>query len=232
MPYLGDYLGHLLAEITIARVQADLEAVRVAELYAGHPLLRHLPIPHFRLPTVTLDVPVVIKKMEEAKKGEPPRGGVVFPAMRKSFDRLFALHLNRADVELSKAEKKDLDRAFDQTISRLEQPPDVSISVMHIADELVLTAIKALDNLERKGGSVDSVRLEKLADELKTAARLEFLNLRQAPPRLHVLVTTAELREAGPQELLAHLHLSISEEAVEWTVIESQGKSRDKLVPE
>lgn len=232
MPYLGDYLGHLLSEITIARVQADLEAVRVAELYASHPLLRYMSVPRFRLPTMTLDVPVIIKEMEEAKTGESPRGGVVLPAMRKSFDRLLALHLNSADIKLSATEKKDLDQALNQTISRLAQPPYVSISVTHIADELVFTVIKALGNPEREGGAVEPARLEKLADELKAAVRLEFLNLRKAPPRLLVLVTTAEMREAGPQELLAHLHLSISEEAFEWTVIESQGKSYDRLVPE
>lgn len=232
MPYLGDYLGHLLSEITIARVQADLEAIRVAELYASHPLLRHMPVPHFRLPTVTLDVPVVIKKMEEAKKGESPRGGVVLPAMRKSLDRLLVLHLKRAGIELSDEEKTYLKQALDQTISGLTQPLDVSISVTHIADELVFTVVKALREPEREGGAVESARLERLAHELKTAVRVEFLNLRQAPPRLHVLVTTAELREAGPSDLLARLHLSISEEALEWTVIESMGKSYDRLVPE
>jgi hypothetical protein len=221
-----------MSEIAIARFQSDLEAIRVAELYASHPLLQHLPVPHFRLPTMTLDVPVVVKGMEEARTGESPRGGVVFPAMRNSFDRILVLHLNSADIKLSDTEKQDLDKALDQTLSRLALPPDVSISVTHIADELVFTVIKALGNPKREGGAVEPARLEKFADELKAAARLEFLNLRKAPPRLLVLVTTAELREAGPQELLAHLHLSISEEAFEWTMIESQGKSHDRLVPE
>lgn len=232
MPYLGDYLGHIMSEITIARLQADLEAIRLAELYASHPLLRHLPVPHFRLPTVTLDVPVVIKEMDEAKKGESPRGGVVLPAMRESFDRLLALHLDSADLKLSATEERALDRALDQTLSRLALPPDVSISVTLIADELVLTVIRALGDPERKGSTVESGRLTKLAEELKSAVRLEFLNLRKAPPRLLVLVTTAEVREAGPKELLTHLHLSISEEALEWTAIESQGRSYDRLVPE
>lgn len=232
MPYLGDYLGHIMSEITIARFQADLEAIRVAELYASHPLLRHLPVPHFRLPTMTLNVPVVIKGMEEAKKGESPRGGVVLPALRKSFDRLLALHLNSTEIKLSATQKKELDRALSQTIAKLVLPPDVSISVMHIADELVLTVIKALGDAERKGGTDDSGRLAKFADELKAAVRLDFLSLKKPPPRLLVQVTTAELREAGPKELLTHLHLSISEEAFEWTVIESQGKSHDRLVSE
>ncbi len=232
MPYLGDYLGHIMSEITIARLQADLEAIRVAELYASHQILRYLPVPHFRLPTVTLDLPVVIKGMEEVKQGESPRGGVALPAMRNSFDRLLAVHLNRADIKLSATEKKDLDRALSRTLSKNALPPDVSISVTHLADELVLTVIKALGNSEYVGSTVEPGRLDQLADELKAAVRLEFLNLRKGPPRLSVLVTTAELREAGPTALLAQIHLSISEEAFEWTVIESQGKSHDRLVPE
>ena len=82
MPYLGDFLGHLLSEITMARVQADLEAVRVAELYAGHPLLKTLPVPHFRLPTLTLDVPVAVKSIDEVQPGASPRGGVALPRLR------------------------------------------------------------------------------------------------------------------------------------------------------
>ena len=65
MPYLGDYLGHLLSEITNARVQADLESVRVADLYASHPLLKHMAVPRFRLPTITIDAPVVMRNMDE-----------------------------------------------------------------------------------------------------------------------------------------------------------------------
>lgn len=232
MPYLGDYLGHLLSEITIARVQADLEAVRVAELYANHPLLRHLPVPHFRLPTLTLDVSVGIKEMAEATGGESPRGGVALPVLRERFGELLDLHLERAKVKLSDTERASLDQALDQTVSRAANSPYVSIGVMHTADELVGTAVKAIGESKRARSSVDSSRLDKLADELKAATRLEFLNLREAPPRLSVLVTTAELREAGPRELLTQLHLSISEEALEWSVIESHGKSNARLVPE
>lgn len=232
MPYLGDYLGHLLAEITMARVQADLEAVRIAELYASHPLLRHMPVPHFRLPMVTIDAPVVIKEMEVAKPGDPPRGGVVLPAMRERFDRLLSLHLKRAGLELSDKEKTTLKSALDQTITDLAQPRDVPVSLTHVAEELAHTVVKPLREPGREGGAVESERLSKFMEELKTAARVEFLNLRQAPPRLHVLVTTAELREAGPRELLVQLHLSISEEAFEWTMIETNGRTLDRLVPE
>ena len=232
MPYLGDYLGHLLSEITIARVQADLEAVRVAELYASHPLLKHMPVPHFRLPTMTLDVPVIVKAMEEAKPGESPRGDVALPALRERFGELLDLHLERAKIKLSDTEKANLDEALNQTMSSRAKPPYVSVSATLIADELVSTTIKTLSDSKRSRSAVETSKLEKLSDELKTAARQEFLGLREAPPRLLVQVTTAELREAGGKDLLAQLHLSISEEAFEWAVIESQGTSNSRLVPE
>src|SRR5438132_458461 len=64
MPALGEYLGTLLAEITSARLQADLEAARIAQLYASHPLLQHMPVPRFRLPSVSLDLPVAVEKID------------------------------------------------------------------------------------------------------------------------------------------------------------------------
>lgn len=232
MPYLGDYLGHLMSEITLARVQADLEAVRIAEFYANHPLLQHLPVPHFRLPTVTLDVPVVIKDMEEAQKGEPPRGGVELSVLGKSFERLLDLHLKRAGIELSDEKKTRVKQTLEQTISSLAQPKYVSISLTHVADELISTTVKALGESKEKGVPLEPAQFTKMSDDLKRATYAEFVNLRQIPPRLHVLVTTAELREAGPQDILMHLNLSISEQGVEWKVVESKGKSSPRLTPE
>lgn len=218
----------MLSEITNARVQADLEAVRVAELYASHPLLKTMPVPHFRLPTVTMDVPVAIKEVESAKKVEPA-ASVVLPRMRRSFDRLLASRLKREGIELSGSEKTELKQALDTTITSLKPPQKISLSVTRIADELVSASIKTLR--ERKG-EVESERLAALEDELKTAVHADFSKFLRAPARLNVLATTAELKEAGPSDILAHLHLSITEEAFEWTAIESKGKLLNRLVPE
>lgn len=232
MPYLGDYLGHLISEITMARVQADLEAVRVAEIYANHSLLRYLPVPHFRLPTVTIDVPVVVKEMEVSKSGEPPRGGVTAEAVREQLDRLLPLHLKRAGLELFSKERASLKKALDQIIEDLVQRRETFIDPLHLTDELVRAAAKPFREPGREGTKVEGERLEKFAEELKAAVRTELLNLRKAPPRLNVLVTTSEVREAGPRDILAQIHLSISEEAYEWTMVETEGKLSGRLVPE
>ena len=231
MPYLGDYLGHLLSEITNARVQADLETVRVAELYASHPLLKHMPVPHFRLPTVTLDVPLVINDIETDSKGTALKEKIQPIHMRRSFDNILVPQLERAGIKLSSRETMDLKRELDQKVNVLKKSQKVPISVTHIADEMVHTVVEKLREPARDK-EVDFARIDKLAEDLRTASHVEFTKFLYEPDRINVRVTNKELREAGPRELLMQLRLSITEEAMEWAVIESDGKIKSRLVQE
>ena len=232
MPYLGDYIGHLLSEITIARMQADLEAVRVAEMYASHPLLRYLPVPRVRLPAVTLDMPLIIQQMEEAPPGDPAASGIVLPALRQSFGLLLSQCLERAQITLAADVRQSVDLALDQVIAAFSPPAPAPGSVLAVADALVAAVTTVLGPSASAPGLLDPAVRAALTAELKEAARWEFVNMRGAAPRLLVQVLTAELRLAGPSDLLARLHLSVSENAVEWVVTESQGITRSRLVPE
>jgi hypothetical protein len=232
MPYLGDYIGHLLSEITIARMQADLEAVRVAELYASHPLLRNMPVPHFRLPEVDLDVPVVVKQVEEPRAGESPRGGVSIAEIRKAFEQVLTRQLEKDGIELTPVNARKVKAAIDARVAVLSQPTEIAVDVNRIADDFSSTFTQTIGDLGPKGQVIESARIPKLEAELKAAARLESLKLRKPPPRLNVLVTTKEIREAGPSEAMTRIRLKISEQAFEWTTIESESGSQDRLVPE
>lgn len=232
MPYLGDYLGQLLSEITMARMQADLEAVRVAELYAGHPLLRHMPVPHFRLPDVEMDVPVVIKQMEEKPPEQGPRGAPPAKDMGATFHNILEKQLEKHNIKLTPENKKKLKSELDERIVALAQPLEVAVDVNRVADDLAKSTAQILGGLKIPAGHPEEQQMQKLEAELKETARTEFLKLRKTPPRLHALVTTAEIREAGPSEIITHLRLKISEQAVEWTTIESEGLKQDRLVPE
>jgi len=229
MPYLGDYVGQLLSEITIARMQADLEAVRVAELYAGHPLLRNMPVPHFRLPNIEVDVPVVIQQMEEQRVGESPRGVPTLADMRKAFDQVLAKQLSEEHIHLKPEHKRKLKSGLDKKVVTLTQPIEIAIDVNRVTDKLASAASRMLTEA---GGPVDPEQRSKLEKKLKKEARVEFLKLRKPPKRLQALVTTAEIREAGPSEVITRLHLKITEEAFEWTTIESDGQKQDRLVIE
>jgi hypothetical protein len=232
MPYLGDYIGHLLSEMTIARMHADLEAVRVAELYASHPLLRFMPVPHFRLPEMDLDVPVVIKEVEEPRADESPRGGVPITELRKTFDQVLTRQFTKHGLDVSPENKKTLKSALDEKIGRLSQPKETAVDVHRIADELTNAAVSTLTEVQDFRGPIEKKRIETLEAELKDAIKLEFLKLRRPPPRLNVLATTQEIREAGPSEIVTRIKLKLTEQAVEWTSVESEGQKLDRLVPE
>ncbi len=232
MPHLGDYIGHLLSEITIARMQADLEAVRVAELYASHPLLQNMPVPHFRLPDVEADVPVVIKQLEEPQVGETPRGVPTLQKMRKSFDTSLKKRLIGEGIRLTPEHEKELKAALDEKMVALTQPIEVSIDTDRIANELSNTALRTLTDSSRPRRPIDPELQPKLEEKLKEELRVEFLKLRKPPTRLQVLTTTAEIREAGPSEVITRFHLKISEEAFEWTTIESEGQKKNRLIME
>ncbi len=231
MPHLGDYLGQLLSEITIARMQADIEAVRVAELYAGHPLLRTMPVPHFRLPTVDVDVPVVIERLEEPTAGETPRGAPALDELRTAFDRVLNERLSEEGIRLKPKHEKELKAVLDRKMVVLTQPMEVSIDSGRVATELSNAALLTLTELDLER-PIDPARRPKLEEHLKEELRVAFLKLRKPLTRLQVLATTAEIREAGPSEVITRLHLKISEEAFEWSTIESEGQKQDRLVME
>lgn len=233
MPYLGDYLGHLLSEIATARVQADLETVRMAELYAGHPLLRHLPVPRFRLPTLTLDVPVVIQDVEQAQPDVSPRGAQGAAVTRAGFNKLLNTHLRRAKIKLSEKERQGLHEALEQaearrTMTRSFAPAGAGGET----DEMVSAAVKFIGSTESPGLAADPARLQVFETGLRAELIERFPDKPSEPPRLLVQVTNTALRDAGPSELMTRLHLSISEDAVEWTTVEAQGRTIEKLLPE
>lgn len=231
MAYLGDYLGNLLAEITIARMQGDLETVRIAELYATHPLLRTMPVPHVRIPDIELDLPVLVGGVDEPKPGEPPRGGAPSRELRSKFEDVLSAHLVATKVALPKDAREKLSAALEKRLAVRRLPLEVAVGSHQLADELAELASKAIAEGKPEGES-EKLSPAEHAQQLSAAARLAFLELRKPPPRVRVLVSSAELREAGTTENVTRIRLKISEQGVEWASVEADGKRRDQLVPE
>jgi len=226
MPPLGDYLGRLISELCLARVQSDIESLRVAELYASEPLLRSFPVPRFRLPTVTLDVPVVIKHMEESSAAPINRSELV----KKAIEAV-ASAVQREGERVSPADERLVRVAVERALERVQSESLPTAGVKRLADEATKAATAALrPSLGRLSGEPE--QWKRFQEGMRRAMLVAFIPLRSDPSRLEVLVTTAEVREAGPRELLAQLRLSISEDAMEWTMVERDGGTQDLLVPE
>jgi hypothetical protein len=213
-------------------MQADLETVRLAELYATHPLLRTMPVPHMRLPDVELEIPVLVKTIEEPRAGESARGGAPLADMRRKFDDALATHLSTAGVELSRAHRKKLREAVDERFTFHGVPTEIAVDVYRMADDLTSTALRVVGELRPTPDTAEAAVHSPLEAAFKETVRLEFLKLRTPPPRLTVLVTSAEIHEAGTPENMTRLRLKVSEHGVEWTTIESEGVRQSRLVPE
>jgi hypothetical protein len=230
MPYLGDYLGQLMAEIAIARMQADLETVRLAEIYASHPLLKTMAVPRLRLADVDLELPVLIRQVEEPGAG-PARGGTTLGEMRRKFDDVLAARLKIAGIAMTATDSRRLKSVLDKRIRTFGAPNDREIGGHAVADELTAEAVRFLEGRPRRPAAEPKVGPE-LVSELRRAAQLEFLKLRPSPPRLVALVTSAEIQAADAAESVTRFRIKLNEQGVEWTTIESDGVSRDRLVPE
>lgn len=61
---LSEYLGLIFKEVSVARTMADAEAQRVAELYKSDEMLQHFSIPRFKIPEISLNIPLAISDIE------------------------------------------------------------------------------------------------------------------------------------------------------------------------
>jgi hypothetical protein len=227
MPVLGDYLGLLLSEITNARLQADLESVRIAQLYAAHPLLQHMPVPRFRLPNVTLDLPVAVEKIEPAPGAAMPAPDLSTP--RRRIEEIIDQGLATAKIPFSSIGRAELKHALDDTFDRLKSLPSLSAAETTQASEHIITAVVEVITKSGEGRTLQDTSVE---SALRRPIGLEFVKLHSAPERVQVIVGTVQLKDLGPSQNLTRLQLTISEEGVEWTQTNPSDTSSRTLLRE
>ena len=226
MTNLGDYLGQLMSELVIARVQADLESVRVAELYASHPLLRHMPVPRIRMPEIQMEVPVVIDGAGTPSAGASPRGGVAIDKARRQFDTVLSHHLKANRIRLTADQRAAMTAAVDAESARPELPIEVAVDTKGLADRFTRAALASLTE------SLGEEKVRGFSTGLRDEARRAILALRTPPPRVSATVETAAVRELGSEGTVTRLRLTITEESMELVAVEEGGEIVERLVPE
>jgi hypothetical protein len=225
MPYLGEYIGQLLAEITMARMQADFEAVRIAELYAAHPLLRYMPVPHFRVPNIDVDAPVVVEALEVS--AVPP---ATQADIRASFLAIVQEQLSVDKIEFTPEDAAKLDLVLVEKMGLMAWPTEGPVDMIAVSRELSTAATTALT---QPAGPIDPLNAPDFEQRLRTTAAFAMLKLLQPLGRLQVGVTTMEVREASTTaDVVAHFRLRVTEEGLEWSVGEVDGVQTTRLVIE
>lgn len=231
MVNLGDYVGKLLSEITMARVQADIEAVRVAEIYASDPLLKHLPVPRVRLPKIELDVPVIIKEVEDGNAAT--RDIVSSAAVRTIASTAVTNGLRKTNISLNRTELLAMNKLVTTAVSDSDSDLEKGVSMTAVSKKVssnIISTIKKDSRLKLKIKDNNIVSLNKIVE---AKIKEELLKLKKEPARIKVSALTSDLKLINDNEKITHFKLSIEEDAVEWSSVEEEdGSVRELLTPE
>ncbi len=220
---LGKLLGRLVADLSVARAQADIEATQLAELYEKHELLKHFPVPRIRLKETQLDIPLIIKSTEKISpdndaSAETDKAG--FSERLRSAGREIIVSSG-----LSERRKAVALRDWDALKSReknrryLIQRSEEDIS-REYAQHLVQSLVK--QGLAQK--RAEEAKADLLAKSI-SAKKEKFAKM----DSVMVGITSAELKEADPGTIV-RIKLTVVEEGMEWAARDDDGPRM--LVPE
>lgn len=222
---LSDYIGQLLRELTIARVKADLEAARVAELYSQHELLKHFPIPKIRLSEFEVELRFLILGAENDSEDK-----AVVKGIGANFNSFAIDVIKRKGITLSEDAKSRLGRMVDARVLEIEASTTRRFDLPSIATRMAPMLEKVLEDSD-----LDQDAIRDVLAETEKLTRDSILDELSGKPRLRVAVTSKELKEADPESIIT-LSLKAKEEGLEWTQITSETEdgqeSAWRLVPE
>lgn len=230
---LGETLGHILCEVTRARMAADLEAVRIAKSYAEDPdgLLRHFPVPRMRMPNIEMTLPVII--------GQIPEGYVASVStsmLATSLGENLGQALKTQSIHVSTAEISKIIKA-DPNLSR----GLVSDSLAQKLTEQLIdhTRIRAIQASEKKAGAVagSSERFKEICAIIRAQVSRTLDALPQRAIGISVDARTQQIKDLGAAGQCLNLKLSVQEDGLDMVFEDPlEGQSTPpalkKLVPE
>lgn len=232
---LAELLGAIISSLVRGRAAADLEAVAVAERYRANPLMRHLAVPRFRIPEVTLSLPLVVATASPPEQPQP------------AVDVHDPEDLARLTIEVLKTLRpappasalKAVRREFIAQGVALSPSP-TSGERMHLTDLLGLaetmcrTAVRALrKDPAMEEGEKDPTVLAHWQNRLREILPGRLIEKAATFGELHVEATTSDVREnAGPGRT-AMLTVRLIEDGLEWVLDRDEGtEDRQMLMPE
>lgn len=209
MPNLGDLIGAMMADAMRARVQADIEAVRIAEMYSRNELLRHLPVPHFRLPDVVIDVPVLVSG------GPRPRAesASVAPTddqLREVVSQTLKTHkITLPRGEAVRSGSVAVDR-LKVTLSSESQP---ILTHNRISQDVARSVVDHVRSVAHT--ALPEPTLQALESTLRTSLSSLILAKIPSTPALEVVADSEQIRAHDDPASIVRVRLTISEEGYE-----------------
>jgi len=239
MAKLSDFLGGLVSSISDARVNSDMQSVKIAEEYAKNELLKHFAVPRMRVDKVELNIPVAIDKLlEKSQKVYEPIDNKSFSA--KAYQQILkSLAVNNLSNEVSKTLRTDIAEHIhlleakirvNQIENALEDfSKNIALKVIEFAD-LIFKEDKRKklnrDELSKLQSNIVKGLQSSLKDEIKFKSETKVLE------SLQVIVEADKLREVKPENVIM-IKMTVSEQGMEWIKMENiDGEVVTKLMPE
>lgn len=239
MANLGDFLGGLMSSISDARVNSDLQSLKIAEEYAKNDMLKHFTVPRMRIDKVELNVPVAIDSVvEQVQKIYKLNDPVKFAAL--TFQQILtAIQVERVSDKAA----KDLNTVISEEIKLLEerlQSNQVENALENFSTEVAAKTVRLINpiykELEKKELSKSELlkRQITIVEGLQTTLKDEIKSTTEhiSIDSLQVVVQADKLREIKPENMII-IKMTVSEHGMEWISMENnKGELVTKLMPE
>jgi hypothetical protein len=146
---------------------SDLESIRIAETYYQDMYLKNLPIPHFKMPEVTIEMPVAVKQIN------PPDGSVTNSTLLSKMRTRIKDDMNKFLLRALLALKQDALLAKGLTLRTLPNRTAklVSAQETELAKRVTASCQSIVDVVFKNKDYTDAntmpLRLTRLADDLE-----------------------------------------------------------------
>lgn len=244
MTMLGEFLGALVTEFTMGRVSADLAAARVAQMYRDNTLLEGAPVPRFRLPELSLEVPFAIDGVSEAddvlaKRYERP--GI--PESSAMLDHA----LIEAPVELAESDRARVNQGMFDSLEQHWAAPLTFESAVAAALQISVAVTKVLREVVKQSdpesgvdsqsnvapGAAKSSGEDMFQRSLSTQLQQFLIAPQRERSQVKVIIRTVQLRELSEGAVLCRMNLTLREDGLDIVKIDRADGSRvERLVPE
>jgi len=234
---LGDYIGLLLSELNIARAKADIESVKIAEIYSVNKILQNFPIPRVRFNKVEITAPIAIEKVDQ-KGTDSQDTSLNISKLKSQIIRSITSVLENNGINLSEEELKLVNKKIEEISNQLEKTLKISykgidiIDLENLADEYSKGISPQILELKERHTDTKGVDIQQIIKGIKTAIRIRLISMMTSPSRVNVLVQTSQIKEFNLESLTV-LKFDIREDAMEWTEYKTnQGETKEFLVSE
>lgn len=239
MAKLGAFLGGILSSISDARVNSDIQSIKIADEYAKNDLLKHFAVPRMRFDKVEVNVPVAISELiEKSQKVYEPIDNKSFSTkayqqilksllvsslpsdVSKTLKTTIAEHIHLAEAKIRVNQIENVLEDFSKNIA---------LKIVDLADLIFKDSERKKlnrDELLQLQNTIAKGLQESLRDEIKFNSENKVLE------SLEVIVESHKLRDVKPENIIM-IKMTVTEQAMEWVNMENiNGDVVTKLMPE